>query len=99
MPGLMKEMLRSSTVMFTSMVVLLEMTSTVSPLFTSAPSVRVQVMTVPSMGATALKLARPFSASASFCWASVMAFCLSRICWSMVSEPMVSSTSPAETLA
>ena len=60
MPGLTKEMFRSSTVMLTSMVVVLEMMITVSPLLTSAPSARVQVVTVPSMGATALKLFRAF---------------------------------------
>ena len=49
----MKEMFRSSTVMVTSMVVVLEMMTTVSPLFTSAPSERVQEVTVPSIGATA----------------------------------------------
>ena len=38
---------------------------TVSPLLTSAPGVRVQEVTVPLMGAVALKLARAFWASVS----------------------------------
>ena len=60
MPGWTKEMLRSSTVIWTTMLVLLEMVMTVSPLLTSAPGVRVQEVTVPLMGAVALKLARAF---------------------------------------
>ena len=99
MPWLMKEMFRSSTVMSTSMVVLLEIITAVSPLFTSCPTWRFMEVTVPSMGETALKLARAFWASASLVWASSSSFCLERMSRSMVSEPMVSRASPAETLA
>ena len=81
------------------MLVLLEMVMTVSPLLTSAPGVRVQEVTVPSMGAVALKLARAFWASVSLVVASSISFCLARMSESMVSEPMVSRASPAETLA
>ena len=85
--------------MVTSMVVLLEMMMTVSPLFTSAPGERVQVMTVPSMGATALKSARAFWAVSRVRTASSSSSCLARIWESMVSEAMVSRAVPAETLA
>ena len=81
------------------MVVVLEMVMTVSPLLTSAPSVRVQVVTMPSMGAVALKLLSAFWASVSFSMASSISFCLARMSESMVSEPITSRTSPAFTLA
>ena len=83
----MKEMFRSSTVMVTSMVVVLEMMTTVSPLFTSAPSERVQEVTVPSIGATALKSARALEASSSAVWASSISDCLARMSESMVGDP------------
>ena len=70
------------------MVTLLEIMMTVSPLFTSWPSTRLQEVTVPSMGATALK-----SAMAS--WASSSFFCCSWILVSMVDEPKYSSSSPS----
>ena len=95
----MKEILRSSTVMVTSIVVELEMMITVSPLLTSAPTVRVQAVTVPSMGATALKLARVFWASSNAFCAVAISSCLALI-WSFsVSEPRVSRVCPAVTLA
>ena len=92
-------MFRSSTVMVTSMVVLLEMMMTVSPLFTSCPSTRLQEVTVPSMGAVAWKLARALTASSSFFWAWSSCSCLARISVSRVEEPRVRMASPADTLA
>ena len=98
-PGWTKAMFRSSTVMSTTMLVVLEMVMTVSPLFTSMPGVRVQEVTEPSMGETALKSASPFWASASFFWASSISFCLAMMSSSIVLEPRVSKASPADTSA
>ena len=66
-PGLMKAMFWSVTLMVTSMLTVLEIITTVSPLLTSWPGSMAQEVTVPSMGATALKSASFFSSSSTFC--------------------------------
>ena len=85
-------MFRSSTWMVTVMTVVFWMVTTASPAFTSPPSAMVQEMTVPSMGAVALRASTAAWASLSRSWAAVS-------CSSRLSEPMVSRASPAATRA
>ena len=67
----MKPMFRSSTWMVTVMTVVFWMVTTASPAFTSPPSAMVQEMTVPSMGAVALRASTAAWASLSRSWAAV----------------------------
>ena len=96
MPVLTYRALRSSTLISTTILVVSAMVMP-WPLWTSAPSVRLQESTVPEMGAVALYLPSSSLAVFSFSWAAFRASSLEVISSSVFSAPSRAMTWPAFT--